>query len=504
VTPVGGAGPSAPIDEPRVHRPASQSDREDALVSDVRAGAWPTPGVVRVAALAARLLQARDVVMTVRSRGLQRPVTVRIDAAGVSRLSEPAARESGSPTVPLLTSRGQTLGSLRIHGRRRGRIAPDELLMLRELGRIVADELQLEHELLRERSVNRARAEREIQAAQDVASVAVAVRTLSEREDPVHAMQAICEIALQLTGADAGVILDLADGEMRLVPASTAGRRWRIGDVDLTDTTAAPARAYRSGKALLLTGDGVTGAERNRGDRGADQCTLWQPFAAGGRTSVAVLALLWADGLTIEPIRLLAIAELLTTEATGVLERADLVAQLADLARTDELTGLPNRRAIDEELARELERARRERGPLCVALLDLDWFKRFNDTQGHPAGDALLAAAAGAWRESLRAGSDHLGRYGGEEFLAVVPASVDEARATVERLRSVTPQGQTISAGIAEWDGLESAQALVGRADVALYAAKARGRDRSEVAAPTTGQIGVLRATSPRPSGRDR
>jgi diguanylate cyclase (GGDEF)-like protein len=141
---------------------------------------------------------------------------------------------------------------------------------------------------------------------------------------------------------------------------------------------------------------------------------------------------------------------------------------------------------------------------LCVGLLDLDLFKRFNDTHGHPAGDALLVEAASAWREVLRSGSDSLSRYGGEEFLVVLPAPPEQALATVERLRRLTPQHQTASAGIASWDGTETAQGLIARADIALYAAKARGRDRSEMAAaPATVQppekrlVGVFGAGAP-------
>jgi diguanylate cyclase (GGDEF)-like protein len=168
----------------------------------------------------------------------------------------------------------------------------------------------------------------------------------------------------------------------------------------------------------------------------------------------------------------------LAAGAMAAIERADLLAQLEALARTDELTGLPNRRAINEDLPRELERARREERSLCLALLDLDHFKRFNDTNGHPAGDRMLQAAAAAWRQQLRSGTDLLARYGGEEFLIVLPASIEEATDTMERLRASTPDPQTVSVGLARWDGDETPEELVARADAALYAAKEAGRDR--------------------------
>ncbi|MFI5891398.1 GGDEF domain-containing protein [Actinoplanes sp. NPDC051513] len=153
-------------------------------------------------------------------------------------------------------------------------------------------------------------------------------------------------------------------------------------------------------------------------------------------------------------------------------------AQVRDLARRDELTGLPNRRVWNEDLPRALEFARRDGRPISVALLDLDHFKMFNDTFGHPAGDRLLKEASAAWHGALRA-VDLLARYGGEEFIVLLPdADTSEARQILERALAATPQGQTFSAGVAVWDGAETADQLVARADAALYEAKAGGRNR--------------------------
>jgi len=163
---------------------------------------------------------------------------------------------------------------------------------------------------------------------------------------------------------------------------------------------------------------------------------------------------------------------------TVVRERAELLARMEDMARTDELTGLPNRRAWDGELSRELARARRRDERLSVAMIDLDHFKEFNDAHGHQAGDQVLEQAGGAWRAAVR-DADLVARYGGEEFVALLPGCPpDSATDVVERMRAVTPMGQTCSAGIAIWDGEESADELVARADAALYAAKRGGRDR--------------------------
>jgi diguanylate cyclase (GGDEF)-like protein/PAS domain S-box-containing protein len=159
-------------------------------------------------------------------------------------------------------------------------------------------------------------------------------------------------------------------------------------------------------------------------------------------------------------------------------ERERLLGEVEGLARSDPLTGLPNRRALDEQMPRELARARRAQAPLCLAVIDLDRFKDYNDANGHLAGDRILRECAVAWDGALR-GEDLLVRFGGEEFLVVLPScSLAQGAEIVERLRSATPAGQTCSVGLACWDFVETAEELLGRADAALYEAKESGRDR--------------------------
>jgi diguanylate cyclase (GGDEF)-like protein len=156
----------------------------------------------------------------------------------------------------------------------------------------------------------------------------------------------------------------------------------------------------------------------------------------------------------------------------------DQASQLAALAHNDGLTGVPNRRAWDLELPREMARGRRANLPVSIALLDVDHFKRYNDRFGHQAGDELLKESATAWTRALRHG-DLLARYGGEEFGVVLPGlTVEQAVEVIDRLRRSTPLGQTVSAGVACWDGVESPERLVARADTALYRAKHNGRNR--------------------------
>jgi len=168
-------------------------------------------------------------------------------------------------------------------------------------------------------------------------------------------------------------------------------------------------------------------------------------------------------------------------------EREELLGQVQDLARHDSLTGLPNRRALEEQLPQAMARARRNLSPLSVAILDIDHFKDYNDSHGHLAGDEVLRACARAWDSALR-GEDTIVRFGGEEFLVLLPdTSAEQAAEIVERLRLKTPMGQTCSAGLAVWDSVESIDDLLGRADKALYLAKASGRNQL-AEAPLTAQ----------------
>ncbi len=171
-------------------------------------------------------------------------------------------------------------------------------------------------------------------------------------------------------------------------------------------------------------------------------------------------------------------------------------ARIRELALTDELTRLANRRHVGDRFREELGRSVRYGRPISVVLLDVDHFKAVNDTEGHDAGDAVLRAVAGAIASALRV-SDVPGRWGGEEFLAVLPETdaagarvlAERVRAAVEALR-VEHAGKalkvTISAGLATWvpaaarvAGVE-AESLLKQADEALYRAKGAGRNRVE------------------------
>lgn len=170
---------------------------------------------------------------------------------------------------------------------------------------------------------------------------------------------------------------------------------------------------------------------------------------------------------------------------------------LSRLAATDPLTGLTNRRIFDDALARDMARTARSGSPLCLVLLDVDHFKRYNDNHGHLEGDRCLRVVAQSISASLHREADLAARYGGEEFAIILPETdLEGAVAVAERIRaaiSQTSEAQlgrraTVSMGVAEYDpaqALSDPEELVRRADDALYSAKAAGRDRVVAAAQT-------------------
>ena len=180
--------------------------------------------------------------------------------------------------------------------------------------------------------------------------------------------------------------------------------------------------------------------------------------------------------------------------AAGAISNARLYAQMTDLARTDALTGLANRRSFDERLGIEVARGDRYRRPCALLALDVDHFKRVNDTHGHQAGDAVLKSLAALLRERARAGIDVAARVGGEEFAVLLPETgrdgalgiADRIREDVERsavrIADGSTIGVTVSIGVCCYpDHAGSAEALMRNADQALYAAKRLGRNRTAV-----------------------
>ncbi|MBR0669415.1 diguanylate cyclase [Roseomonas hellenica] len=236
-------------------------------------------------------------------------------------------------------------------------------------------------------------------------------------------------------------------------------------------------------------------------DRGAAEASMTR-LRAGAKAVLAEYRILRPDG---ETVWVEASASTIINEATGepegivavirdVTERKMLEEDLARLARTDGLTGLANRRAFDGALASEWLRARREQTPLSLLLIDVDHFKLFNDTYGHPQGDDCLRKVASAAAGVVRRPADLVARYGGEEIAILLPNTppagaalvAEEVRAAVEAI-GLTHEGNPPSGVVTVSIGLAAAlspanfsdpMALVSASDAALYRAKRAGRNR--------------------------
>lgn len=315
--------------------------------------------------------------------------------------------------------------------------------------------------------------------AEQLAAIADVLREIGHC-DPLEVRPTICRTALALCdGAHAVSLWESgADGALTTtatLPETTAPYR--------VEGSAAEHGAHyvmRTGTPLFV----ADAADSPDCDRrivsliGAAS-VLFVPIGDGGASGArGALAISWPARRSSATDHDMLLVGVLAGEAAIAMERADLLGRLDELTRTDELTGLPNRRAWDELLVQELTVAERHGGALSVAMLDLDFFKRYNDEHGHLAGDRLLRAAAAVWQGTLRS-SDVLARWGGEEFALMLPGCDGAgAAALIERLRGTLPDNVTFSAGVATSDGRTGPRALVDAADQALYTAKANGRDR--------------------------
>jgi diguanylate cyclase (GGDEF)-like protein/PAS domain S-box-containing protein len=366
--------------------------------------------------------------------------------------------------VPLL-SHGRAIGVLELLQRRPRAHDAEELALLETIAAQVAN------------FVARRQAEAHMGVQAEHLAGIVALSQMLAGVPVSHVRQALCEGIREMASCDV-VALYEPDGEGAALVTAQAG------DAPAPDTAveiggdSLIAETFRNAADRFVTGNELEAlAQDELVARTGMRSGYLEPILRDGSV-VAVLAIISRVPRARPTGGIGELAKLLAAEAATTLALADLVRALDARARTDELTGLPNRRTWDEELPKELARAKRAGRSIAVAMLDLDHFKKYNDSFGHPAGDRLLRAVAAGWTTRLRE-TDLLARYGGEEFAVVLPdCDGDSARQVLDELRLCMPDGATCSIGVAVWDGRESGEALLSRADQALYEAKRSGRDR--------------------------
>lgn len=358
--------------------------------------------------------------------------------------------------VPLVTAGGCAIGALCVTDTVPRTPSPDEVETLQTMAVAVATELERSGTLIA------------------IAEVTAALACANELAD-VHAR--IFDGVISAVGAD-GVVLAVREGE-RLEVAASSEPLPELVTVPVGPGTVS-GRVCASGRPeFYVDGPEVPAISRALTQRVGGKATAVFPVGPAGPDGAAgVLIAWWRSPLTALAPCAQRTLTMLADQAAVAIERASLLERLELLSRTDALTGLANRRMLDEVLTREVARAARTGDPLAVAMIDLDHFKAYNDSFGHQSGDLLLRRASQAWVASVRR-TDLVARYGGEEFVLVLPSCDQEsAMRLIERVRVSVPDGQTCSIGAAMWDGVETPTALVGRSDRALYSAKRAGRDQ--------------------------
>jgi diguanylate cyclase (GGDEF)-like protein len=307
----------------------------------------------------------------------------------------------------------------------------------------------------------------------NVARLAAAARSVLTADD---ARTEICRAACDVSDATFAFLFEPA-GTSGLQTTAMAGIAVEPQTIDSGTGRSATLVAFSEQRTVLVA-DASTHPAINPAmwaAHGRPSSMLFEPVRRGDET-IGVLVVGWAHHVANLRTGGPALIGLLAAEAATAIAHTDLVHRLGELADTDPLTGLPNRRTWD----RELDRALHSTPPtsVCVAMLDLDHFKAFNDTHGHLAGDRQLKSSAIHWQAQLRS-SDIVARIGGEEFAVLLPGcSIQDAATIVERLRQATPGDATCSAGLVDRATDETSESLMARADAALYAAKDNGRDQ--------------------------
>jgi len=391
-----------------------------------------------------------------------------------------AAKLRACWSEPIRSTSGHVLGTFAIYHREPRTPGPDDLDRLR-----VAVDLAC---LAIERKHTETLLQRQTALEELVRGISLALLTGEARDTDTAIAGAMARIGAFMQASRCVLLEQTPQADLRLREQWCApGIPPRGPDFRVPAEGAQPYLALLNrGEAVILADtETIRPLERDLLRAGGTRSILALPILRDGRLqSVLVLAAVEADRLwPAADIKLLQVAADLIG---GALARQRLEQELEHQATHDLLTGLYNRRRLESLLELEIGRAQRYGRPFSVALLDIDGFKAINDRHGHDAGDAVLRRLGGVFRERLR-DSDLPGRWGGEEFVILLPETdAPGALEVAETLRGATadtgfaPVGQiTISLGVAGYREGDTLDGLLRRADQALYRAKAAGRNRA-------------------------
>jgi GGDEF domain-containing protein len=315
---------------------------------------------------------------------------------------------------------------------------------------------------------------------QQVRQRADALHTVSaavgRRTREIETRSAICEAAKDNGRADFAVLLEPDANGRRLVTTAATDPLVENTELYLTDTSAPAVRAYEHGREQFQQHVEQSPRIAQNGTVTNIGSILWYPVP-GRESPMGLLGIAWNEPVKRIHETLPPVMEALAAEAAGVIERTTLLLRLETVVKVDDVTGLPNERAWEEEVPRELSRARRQATPLSVVLLDLGGFELTSDGAVGRRDSELLRSAADRWRGEIGpsdflAHRDPPGRFG----LLLPNIGAEGAEAAALRLQALAPEGRDCEIAVVTWNGLELPAALVERAETQIELGRAAAR----------------------------
>jgi GGDEF domain-containing protein len=309
---------------------------------------------------------------------------------------------------------------------------------------------------------------------------ATALHTVSaavgRRTREIETRSAICEAAKENARADYAVLLEPDANARRLVATAATDRLLENTEIFLTETSSPAVRTYEHGREHMQHKVEQTPFIADNATYTQVASILWHPIP-GRDGQLGVLAVGWTAPVKRLPETLPAVMEALAAEAAGVIERTTLLLQLETVVKVNETTGLPNHRAWQEEVPRELSRARRQGTPLSVLVMDLGDLEHTPDGELTSSAKQLLRSTADRWRAELGP-SDFLADVEpAERFSALLPGrDPEEAEELARRLRAAAPEGRPLAVAVATWNGIELPAAFVERAEMQIDLERAAAR----------------------------